>query len=400
MSIQNTKTSWGGLSRAFHWSIAFLMLAMLVFGFWMVGLEYSPAKLEYYTLHKSVGLTILGLGALRLLWRFMSRAPDPHSGHAAWERFLSKSIHIVLYGAIFLMPLSGWVMSSAGAFPISFFGLFDVPDVTAKNEAVFRVSRAVHWVSALVIIGAVGLHIMGALKHHVIDRDDTLRLMGGNFIFGLTGLVLLGGASYFALPDLLPSKVTAEKNVQQAELQQDIERPSQSKVQEWSILREDSHIEFTFEQYGKTVSGFFENWGGEIVFDPDNLEESYAKIQIDIGSIKTGSEDRDAQALRADWFDVDNHPQAVFESESFEALEANRFTANGVLKLRGIEKPLSFPFALDFKDDQTQGRSVTLNASLPLERLAFGIGQNQWERTDAIANEVMVNLKIEARADP
>ena len=124
------------ISKSFHWLMAGMILGLLFVGFYMVGLAFSPFKLQVYGLHKSFGILVLVLGILRLGWRFIASSPKPLVTHKRWEKFLSHIIHVVLYGVIFAMPVSGWLMSSAGDFPVGLFGLFEMPDLIAKDQDV------------------------------------------------------------------------------------------------------------------------------------------------------------------------------------------------------------------------------------------------------------------------
>lgn len=387
-----------------------MMLLLLPMGFWMVALPFSEFKLDVYFWHKSFGLLILFLVGLRLVSRIVKPIPDELPAHAAWERILSKTVRIVFYASMIGMPLSGWVMSSAGDFPVSFFGLFEMPTISEKNEQVFKVSKTVHEIFAFTLIGAIGLHIMGGLKHHLIDRDTTLTRMGGTPALAVLGLGLLSVPAYFAAMDIYEGMTRSEQhesgqdNKEHADefsgsvREGQSERAQNEAVQIWIIDPANSSINFTFVQYGKEISGQFENWSGDIRFDRNALDRSHAKIMIDISSVQTGSEDRNQQARGQDWFAVDEYPQAVFESRSFSQIETNRFAVDGVLSLRGVEKQVSFPFSLELAKDGDGSRSMLMNADLDLERLAFGVGQNQWESTDAIGNEVKVSITVHADA--
>ncbi len=385
-----------------------MVLLLLAMGFWMSTLSFSEFKLDVYFWHKSFGLLILFLVGLRIVSRMVKPTPEELATHAVWERILSKTVRIVFYASMIGMPLSGWVMSSAGDFPASFFGLFEMPVITAKDEQVFKLSKQVHEIFAFTLIGAIGLHIMGGLKHHLIDRDATLKRMGGNTALAVLGLALLSVPTYFAAADIYKD---FKRGAQDESVQENKEQVSKiaepvaedqneevqgDAVQKWIIDPANSSIDFTFVQYGKEISGQFENWNGDIRFDRNALDQSYAKIMIDISSIQTGSEDRNQQARGQEWFAAAEYPQAVFESRSFSQIETNRFAVDGVLSLRGVEKAVSFPFSLEIAKDGDGSKSVLMQAELELERLVFGVGQNQWESTDAIGNEVKVMIRVHA----
>jgi cytochrome b561 len=175
MTFRNTKSSWGSVSKAFHW----LVVLLIVNQWWIAeradNLPLGMAKIQALAWHKSFGLTILMLAVLRLVWRLMNPVPDLTAESRPWERALARLSHFLLYGLIFALPVSGWLMSSARNFPVSWFKLFQFPDLVAPNEQLFQQMRALHHLlfSALVVVAL--LHIAGALKHHFIDRNDVLK---------------------------------------------------------------------------------------------------------------------------------------------------------------------------------------------------------------------------------
>lgn len=177
MTWRNTNEQYGGVAKSFHWVIALLVVGMLCVGLYMTGLDLGPQKLQIYGLHKSFGIAILVLVSMRLLWRLMNAHPLPLPNHQKWEKILARVIHGLLYVALFLMPLSGWIMSSAKGFSVSVFGLFTLPDLVRPNEGLAEVAVEVHEIVAYTMIVMIGLHFAGAMKHHVIDRDSTLRRM-------------------------------------------------------------------------------------------------------------------------------------------------------------------------------------------------------------------------------
>lgn len=177
MGLRNTQDEYGAVAKGFHWAVALLVIGVICAGLYMVNLDLSPAKLQIYALHKSVGITILVLVALRLVWRFSNAHPAALPTHRPWEKILARIVHALLYLSLFLMPLSGWVMSSAKGFSVSVFDLFTLPDLVRPDEALAKQAVLVHKTVAYTLIVMIGLHLAGALKHHVIDRDKTLRRM-------------------------------------------------------------------------------------------------------------------------------------------------------------------------------------------------------------------------------
>src|SRR5687768_12052979 len=136
MTFRNTTRAWGSLSKALHW-----LIVLLIINQWVIAQRAEElkglAKLETLAWHKSFGMTILMLAVLRLVWRLMNPTPDLAAETRPWERVLAKISHFLLYALIFAMPLTGWMMSSARNFPVSWFKLFQFPDLVAPAEQTF-----------------------------------------------------------------------------------------------------------------------------------------------------------------------------------------------------------------------------------------------------------------------
>ena len=177
MSVRNSTRSWGSLSKALHWIIVLLIINQWVIGMRADSLPLGLAKLQALAWHKSFGITILGLAVVRLAWRWMNPVPDLHAETRPWERALARISHVLLYGLIFAMPITGWLMSSAKTYSVSWFNLFAFPNLVGKNDRVYQLMLDLHHLlfAALVIVAA--LHIAGALKHHFIDKNDVLKRM-------------------------------------------------------------------------------------------------------------------------------------------------------------------------------------------------------------------------------
>jgi cytochrome b561 len=177
MTFRNTTRSWGALSKALHWIIVILIINQWVIGARADALPNGLAKLQTLAWHKSFGITILMLAVVRLAWRLMNPTPDLSSETKSWERVLAKLSHFLLYVLIFAMPLTGWMMSSARNFSVSWFRLFQLPDLVAPSEQTFRLMHDLHHTLFAVLLGVALLHVAGALKHHFIDKNDVLKRM-------------------------------------------------------------------------------------------------------------------------------------------------------------------------------------------------------------------------------
>lgn len=177
MSILNTREKYGFVSKLFHWLIGLMIIGMLAVGLWMVGLPLGPLKLEIYGYHKSTGMILLVLILLRFLWRMVNIAP-PLPPHVRFhERLLAHSTHFLLYLLMFIMPISGWLMSSAAGFPVVIFGMIQVPDLIAPNKELLAILKLIHEFGAYAFILLIGLHSFGALYHHYFYKDTILKRM-------------------------------------------------------------------------------------------------------------------------------------------------------------------------------------------------------------------------------
>lgn len=162
---------------ALHWLMALAIVGLLGVGMWMTDLPASPQKIQIYGWHKWIGLTVLGLALLRVLWRVHRRPPAAMPGMPRWQERAAASVHGLLYALMFAMPLSGWLLNSATGFPLTWFGLFKVPALIARNRDAIAFWEQVHEYLAWALMALIALHVAGALKHHFIDRDGLLQRM-------------------------------------------------------------------------------------------------------------------------------------------------------------------------------------------------------------------------------
>ena len=174
--FRNSETRYGIVAKSFHWLMAILIIAIFALGLYMVELSYYDRWYkDSLEIHKSTGLLIALLWLLRLTWKKTSIAPKTLSLHG-WETKIAHLAHFGLYLLMALICVSGYLISTADGDGISFYGLFDVPaSVTGENQE--DTAGVIHKYLAWALIALVALHVAGALKHHFIDKDNTLRRM-------------------------------------------------------------------------------------------------------------------------------------------------------------------------------------------------------------------------------
>ncbi len=153
------------------------IIGNLTFGKWVGSMSLSPDKLRALMVHKSIGITLLALVLLRLLWRLLSTRPAADDQMPRWQQWSARFTHELLYLCMVVMPVSGWVVNSAANVPMSWFGLFQIPDPFAAVSAMKSDAMLVHEVTAWVFIGLIVIHVAAALHHHFIRKDATLRRM-------------------------------------------------------------------------------------------------------------------------------------------------------------------------------------------------------------------------------
>ncbi|QJQ31673.1 cytochrome b [Sphingomonas lacunae] len=163
------------VARWLHWGMALLIIGNLA-----GGLLHDIAPQQIMPLHKANGILLLALAIVRIGWRLTHKGPDWPDSLSAGARRLSSLTHAMLYGLMVLIPLSGWIMSSASDRPISFFGLFDVPKfAVTKEDLIAGISHEGHEILAFMMIALLVLHIAAALRHHFILKDGIMARMLG-----------------------------------------------------------------------------------------------------------------------------------------------------------------------------------------------------------------------------
>lgn len=170
-----------GTAIALHWILGLSLIGLLVFGWYMTGLPFSPTKLKYINWHKWAGISLLLLSALRLLWRLTHRAPalpeQMAAGMPRWQHLAHHGVHYLLYALFFAVPLLGWAYSSAAGFPIVWFGALPLPDLLSPNAELAQALKPWHQIAAYSLAALIAVHIAAALKHQLLDRDGLLQRM-------------------------------------------------------------------------------------------------------------------------------------------------------------------------------------------------------------------------------
>jgi cytochrome b561 len=188
MALKSSERRYGVVAMTLHWLIAFAIIGNFALGFYIHELTISQRiqrfNIELFQVHKSIGLTILALSLLRLFWRMVNPVPALPEGLPGWERVAARASHVLLYVLMIGIPFSGWALVSLSPPPLDvptyWFKQFEVPHLPItdlRGEAAKDAALVVHAYLAFAMAGLFVLHVMAALRHHLILKNDVLKRM-------------------------------------------------------------------------------------------------------------------------------------------------------------------------------------------------------------------------------
>lgn len=178
--LANTEDRYGWMAILLHWAMAALLIGLIVLGISMVRLPdagYDREKITLILTHKAVGMVALAAVVARLAWRLTNALPRFVDGLPEWQQVSALFVHLWMYALMIALPVTGWLMSSAGGYPTPIFGWFDMPDLIGPNEHLFRTLIDVHRWLGYAFAAVIVLHAAAALRHHLLLKDHTLRKM-------------------------------------------------------------------------------------------------------------------------------------------------------------------------------------------------------------------------------
>lgn len=174
---QSAPLHYTGTAKVLHWLVALIIIGLFVLGQYMSDLSMSPRKLQLYSWHKWFGVTVFLLVLVRLGWRLTHQPPRLPAQMPKLQQLASHVGHMTLYGLMLAIPISGWLMSSAKGYQTVWFGVLPIPDLLGKDKLLGDLLAELHGSLNGLLMFIVVIHVIAALKHHFIDRDDVLKRM-------------------------------------------------------------------------------------------------------------------------------------------------------------------------------------------------------------------------------
>jgi cytochrome b561 len=174
----NTEERWGSVAIGLHWLVAALILLVQVpAGLVMLRVEPGALQDVLFNVHKNVGLVIFALALVRVGWRFVNPVPALPLDVPGWQERIAQLTHVLLYALLFSLPISGFLYTAFGGFPVPLFMVWDLGALVPASEPQAEVWQAIHFWSQWALFLVVALHVGGALQHHFVRGDEVLRRM-------------------------------------------------------------------------------------------------------------------------------------------------------------------------------------------------------------------------------
>jgi cytochrome b561/polyisoprenoid-binding protein YceI len=427
--VTHSPDRYSRVAVALHWTIALAIVFQIILGWRMDDHSNSAVTYQVFQLHKSVGITVLLLSLARLGWR-IANPPPPLPDHLKpWERTLAHLTHFGFYAIMIGLPVTGWIMVSASKtnIPTLLYGVVPWPHVPGVAELApqaklvwHKAGEIGHGALAKLTYLLLALHVGGALKHQLVDRDATLARMipgvrGGAWVDPravVTALAVIGalvagqlvfrGTKAPAAPPRPPETASAPVAPVAS---QPVSPPAAATsngpvsvqtphpVTHWTV-EPGGTLEFATSWSGQPVTGQFRDWSADIRFSEDAPQDSSVTVTINPASVATGDSQRDATLPTDDWFDTSRFPSATFHAGAFRR-SGSTYVADGEMRLKGVSHPLKLTFTLDIRGDR-----ATAHGNTSIDRTVFGVGKGEFAATDQIPAAVQVRFSLKAHRQP
>ncbi|MEM7642307.1 MAG: cytochrome b/b6 domain-containing protein [Pseudomonadota bacterium] len=389
----NTTSAYGWVERAFHWAIALLIPTAIALGVIAYNLPFDTdealaRKATLFSAHKTVGLAILFIALARIAWALSQ--PRPRPLHGGLEGFAAAVVHWLLYGSLILVPLLGWAHhATAEGFAPIWWPFGQSLPFLPKDPELSGLLATLHMTFERVLVIALGLHILGTLKHVILDKDSTFARMWrgtdpGPLSAARSHLVPLAVAVGVWAVALGAGLAIGPKHGGAATAS---EAASVSGVSTWAV--EDGTVSISVSQLGQPVTGTFGDWQAAIDFDEAPRADGTVgtvEVSVSTGSLTLGSVSQ--QATSSDFLAAEMFPLAAYTAVLRPEGEA--YVAEGMFDLRGVQIPLTLPFDLVLDGDRAE-----MTGEVVLDRRDFGIGESYPDES-SVGFNVTVNVALTA----
>lgn len=367
---------YGDTAVIFHWLIAFLIIGLLAVGKFMTQLEENdPLRFELTQWHKSFGISVLVLSVLRILWRLTHKPPPELDTIPKWQQRAASLIHVVLYALMLALPITGWVMVSASPLNIDtiLFGLVEWPHLPLgelnNKEAIASDFHGYHEIASSILIVLLLGHIGAALKHHVIDKDTVLirmlpDLSSSRFFGKIALLVVLVAGSAAVLP-----WITNDGPL---------------------LVAGNSEVSFIADVTGEDTLGVFTESEVTANIDKGNLADSSISARVKTATVVSDNDQVAGSLPDEDWFDVENYPEALFQSTAIEFVSDGEVLVTGDLTLKATTQSVQFPMTLIPEEDV-----IVARGEFSVDRREFIIGMDSQDSDDFVGFNVIIKFRFD-----
>ena len=372
---------YGDVAVIFHWLIAFFIIGLLVVGKFMTHYyeENDPIRFQLTQWHKSFGLTVLFLSVLRLIWRLTHRPPAEVASIPRWQQLIAGFVHLLLYALMLALPITGWIMSSASPLNIDtvLFNVITIPHIPPFADLPNKADIAAafhdyHELAGNLLILLLLAHVGAALKHHLIDKDVVLVRMlpdwkspsfkdaTGALVLGIMGISL---ALYlYTFTDNQAALLSAG----------------------------DSEVSFIADVTGDNTPGTFADSQVTASIDTQNPANSSIIAVVNTASLSSNNSQVEGSLPDAEWFDVQGHPEARFESTQISSNADGSLQVAGNLTIKTTTEAVNFPMSLTDEDGIQVARGEFI-----IDRRRFDIGMQSQESDDFVGFEVTVRFRFD-----
>ena len=377
---RTSEQRYGDVAVIFHWLIAFFILGLLAVGKYMTGLEENdPVRFVLTQWHKSFGLTVLALSLLRLLWRFTHRPPAALATIPQWQERAASAAHILLYVLMFAIPITGWIMVSASPLNIDtvLFNVIPIPHLPPFSELsnkgeIEHQFREYHELLGNGLILLLLVHTGAALKHHLRDKDATLVRMSPDW----------SSSSFKAKTAALAVAIVGATTA--------LYIYASSGNQAALLAAGASEVSFIADVTGDQTPGVFADTEVTASIDRSNPANSSIVAIVNTESMSSENAQVEGSLPDTEWFDVEGHPQARFESTQISTNADESLQVQGNLTIKDTTLPVEFSMALTEEDGKQVARGEFV-----IDRSDYDIGMQSQQSDDYVGYDVTVQFRFD-----